>query len=190
MDAVICESTAIREWWRKERLMLPPVAPPEGITQGVPGDVYNAYRRGRDSACVDIMLCTRSPLGSAAVLLSKRASNVCFANKWWMYGGALGSYEPIEEFLAGRVEKECGIRAKPEVLIGVYRTCAADFIGSTLQPCYAARIPYGKATAKATTDSAHSSVRLFTRSELETIPIDEQHWYPMRVARLVLDNLP
>lgn len=159
---------------------------PEGVTTGVPPDIYNEYRRGRDSACVDIVIATRLPTSEPAVLLSKRKDNVCFGGKWWIYGGALQSYVSIEDFISGRASKECGVPVKPEALIGVYRTIAEDHIGSTLQPCYATRVAYEVVEKKMATDDGHSNVKLFTLGDLEDLPQEEQHWYPMRVAKIVL----
>src|SRR3989344_5083310 len=106
---------------------------PDDVTDGVPPEVYNAYRKGRDS--------------------------------------------------------ECGVRAKPQALVGVYRTMSDDAIGSTLQPCYVAIVPYEKVKEKKQLDSGHGDVRLFTLGELEQIPSEHRHWYPMRVSYLVLRAL-
>lgn len=159
---------------------------PQGVENGVPPDVYNAYRRGRDSACVDIVFATHLPNGKPAVLFSFRKKGVCFEEKWWIYGGALQSYCSIHHFISDRAEKECGVRASPQALVGVYRTMSDDAIGSTLQPCYATIVPYEEVRKKKQLDSGHNDVRLFTLEELEQIPEEHKHWYPMRVAKLVL----
>ncbi len=161
---------------------------PEGIADGVPADVYDTYRRGRDSACVDMVVATKKPDGEYAVLLSKRKPNVCFGGTWWIHGGALLSYASITDFVASRTEKECGVQVEPEVLLGVCRTCASDYIGSTLQPCYAGRVPY-EAIAQKAVDSGHTDVRLFTIAELLEIPKAEKHWYPMWAAEMTLQSL-
>lgn len=163
---------------------------PQGITPGVPAEVYNAYRRGRDSACVDIVIVTQRPDGTPAVLLSLRKPNVCFGGKWWIYGGALQAYRSIHDFISERASTECGVTVEPEALIGVYRTIAEDHIGSTMQPCYVSRVPFASAVQKMTTDTGHSAILLFTERELAEIPKQERHWYPMRVARLALQNMP
>jgi ADP-ribose pyrophosphatase YjhB (NUDIX family) len=142
---------------------------------------------------VDIVLVTRLETGTPAVLLSLRNPTVCFGGKWWIYGGALQAYMSIEEFIAGRATKECGVPVRPEALIGVYRTIAEDYIGSTLQPCYAARVPIEVIRAKMSTDEDHSNVRLFTISDLillEGNRAPEYHWYPVRVALLALRSMP
>lgn len=169
------------------------VSQPEGVTNGVSPEVYGEYRRGRDSACVDIVLVTRLETGTPAVLMSLRNPTVCFGGKWWIYGGALQAYMSIEEFISERAAKECGVPVRPEVLLGVYRTIAEDHIGSTLQPCYAARVPIEAIRAKMSTDEGHSNVRLFTISELILLKgncAPEYHWYPVRVALLALWNMP
>ena len=192
-DQIVIENPLLllSQWRNPVVEPLPIVQPPAGTTNGVPPDVYDAYRRGRDSACVDIMLATRLKDGTPAVLLSKRKVNVCFGGMWWMYGGAVGSYQSMTDFVVERAKKECGIRPDPSelVLVGVYRTCAPDIIGSTLQPCYAARVGLAEIQKYMGTDQAHESIKLFTLRELYQIPTAEQHWYPMRVASLVLQAL-
>lgn len=197
-EGVILENFFLKEEWRCHTAIsrvhaVTLAGQPEGVTSGVSPKVYNEYRRGRDSACVDIVLVTRLENGNPAVLMSLRKPNVCFGGKWWIYGGALQAYMSIEEFIAGQATKECGILVTPEVLVGVYRTMAEDFIGSTLQPCYAARVPIEVIRAKMSVDEGHSSVRLFTISDLcllEGKREDDYHWYPVRVALLALENMP
>ena len=163
---------------------------PEGVMPGVPPDIYNAYRKGRDSACVDIVIATRLEDGTPAVLMSKRADNVCYGGKWWIYGGALQSYRSIVDFIGERASKECGVEVRPQVLIGVYRTMSGDFVGSTLQPCYASFVSVAQIRKHKKVDDAHSSVRLFTADELLAMSAAESHWYPLRVANRVLRAMP
>ena len=192
MDAIICENHDVRAGWGKSPITRMPSnydVPPD-ITAGVPQQTYDAYRRGCDSACVDIMLCTRLPDGKVpAVLLSKRKPNVGFGGKWWMHGGALFAYEDVRDFAAAKATKECGIEVAPEVLVGVYRTCSPDVVGSTMQACYAARVPYDVAVEKMRKDEGHTEVGLFTQDHIEQMSWRE-HWYPMRVAMLVLGGMP
>src|SRR3989344_2693287 len=162
---------------------------PDDVTDGVPPEVYNAYRKGCDSACTDIVFVTILPDGRPAVLLSFRKKGICYGEKWWVYGGAIKSYCSITSFISDRAESECGVRAKPQALVGVYRTMSDDAIGSTLQPCYVAIVPYEKVKEKKQLDSGHGDVRLFTLGELEQIPSEHRHWYPMRVSYLVLRAL-
>jgi hypothetical protein len=199
-EGVILENPFLKKEWRERSL--PAASPPsttlwdsvypipQGVTPGVPAEIYSEYRKGRDSACVDIVLVTRLEDGTPAVLLSLRKPDVCYGNKWWIYGGALQAYRGIEDFISERATKECGVPVKPEVLIGVYRTMSEDFIGSTLQPCYAACVSIEAVRAKMSTDPNHSSVRVFTLEEIEEIPYENTHWYPMRVSRLAIAAMP
>lgn len=192
-ESIILENPQIAEDWHNgdvRRGVARIVSQPEGVTHGVPADVYGAYRKGRDSACVDIVLVTRFENGEPAVLLSLRKPDVCFGNKWWIHGGALQAYMSITDFISERATKECGVPVVPEVLIGVYRTIAEDHIGSTLQACYAARVPIQSVRQKMIADDGHSTVRLFTESEMEEIPPENAHWYPCRVAKIALRNMP
>lgn len=197
-EGVILENPFLEKEWREKRFIkLPPsttlceeVYIPKGVTAGVPPEVYSEYRKGRDSACVDIVLVTRLEDGTPAVLLSLRKPDVCYGNKWWIYGGALQAYRSVEDFISERATKECGVPVMPQVLIGVYRTMSEDYVGSTLQLCYAAQVPIEAVRAKMSTDPNHSSVRLFTLAELEEIPDENGHWYPMHVSRIALKSMP
>lgn len=165
------------------------VTVPGGVTEGVRPEIYGAYRVGLDSACADMVIATRLEDGTPAVLLSKRSPGVCYGNKWWIHGGATHAYRPIATFLRDRAERECGVRQAPDALIGVYRTMSEDFIGSTTQSCFATKVSVELIRAHMKTDGAHRQVRLFGLSDLELIPEEERHWYPMRVSRIVLSAL-
>src|SRR6476620_11071020 len=86
------------------------VVPAGQRTGGVPSADYDAYRAGLDSACADVVVCSRLRSGKAVVLASKRGPGKPFAGCWWMQGGATHSYRSILEFVSERAEKECGIR--------------------------------------------------------------------------------
>jgi ADP-ribose pyrophosphatase YjhB (NUDIX family) len=135
-----------------------------------------------------MVLCTRAPEGPA-VVLSKRNSESSYGNTWWMYGGALPAYAPIADFITKRAEEESGIAAAPQILVGIYRICAADRLDSSLTLCFAAEVPYEEVTKKMSTDKGHQEVRLFTLKELDALPQEETHWYPTRVAQLALEAL-
>ncbi len=78
--------------------------------------------------------------------------------------------------------RSAGWRVIPKALLGVCRTCAADYIGSTLQVCYAGEVPYAN-VKHSFADSGHTDSRLFELSELDGIPEEQQHWYPMWAGR-------
>lgn len=105
-----------------------------------------------------------------------------------MQGGAFHPYRSIVEFLEERAEKECGVRPKIEGLIGVFRTCAEDFHASTTQPCYVGSVAY-KDLIKAKPDIDHTSWRLLKLEDLQTLPEEEKHWYPMLAFRLALESM-
>ncbi len=133
---------------------------------------------------------TTKPDGENAVLLSKRKSSEPFGGFWWVHGGSLGAYQSIAEFITERAKQECGVAVQLGPVIGVYRTSAANAVQSTMQPCYAAVAPYEAIVEKMRTDPNHESIRLFTESELASIPASERHWYPTRVAEIALANMP
>lgn len=164
---------------------------PEGVTNWLDDpSAINETKRVKDLACFDIVPFTRNPQGEPVVLLSLRNREGAFGGKWWMYGGSLGAYADVEESIAKTGQKECGVPVQPEALVGLYRTCAPDKIQSTLQPCYAGWVSYEVATKTMQADKDHKHPKFFTLGELLTIPEDEQHWYPMNVAELVLNNMP
>lgn len=162
---------------------------PSGVTNGVSKDIYDQYRAGRDSACIDLVIAGVFR-GNPVVLLSKRSKTVCYGEKWWMYGGALAAYASIEEFITERVKKESGVDIKDglKALVGVYRTGSSDQAGSTLQVCYAAFVQED-VLESFSVDSAHDQAKLFTKEDLDQIPSSEKHWYPMRVATAVLSAI-
>lgn len=195
VDAIIYENPNLQPDWAAGHTGLVergnPKTVPEGVKRFADGDALNEVKAAKDLACVDIVIATRLPSGEAAVLLSRRRATDPFSGRWWIYGGSLGAYQPISQFIALRAERECGVvPVEPQALIGVYRTCAPEFIQSTLQPCYATLVPHEAIAAKMRTDPNHDSVRLFTEEGLNTMPREERHWYPLRVTRQVLENMP
>ena len=141
----------IRRSWRLDGIESLPISKgqvPPGVeeTGNVAPDIYGAYRRGRMSACGDLVIVTRLPDGKGAVLLSKRNDNVCFPGVWWIYGGALPVYQDPAAFVATRARGECGVPVRPQVRIGVYITSSAgmepEHNGSTLNILYAAPVPF------------------------------------------------
>lgn len=164
------------------------VVPSGHRSGGVPSAVYDGYRLGLEGACVDVVIATRLVNGTPVVLASKRVIGKPFGGYWWMQGGAVQGYRSILDFLSERAEKECGLRPRIVGLVGFYRTCAEDGIASTMQPCYVATVPR-EAIEQAKADSDHSSWALFSLEDLEKLPPNEQHWYPMRVFRRVLESM-
>jgi len=194
MDAIIIENENLAADWAKGQTLLiekeSPKSVPKGVHARADQEALDEVRSVKDLASVDIVITTRKPDGTPAVLLSRRKPSDPFGGYWWVYGGSLGAYTGINEFIAKRAEDECGVPAEPQALIGVYRTSASDFPQSTLQPCYATVVAYEAIEAKMRTDQNHETVQLFTSADLDALPQHEEHWYPMRVARLALTNIP
>jgi ADP-ribose pyrophosphatase YjhB (NUDIX family) len=164
---------------------------PEGVrTNGVDETIYTGYRMGLDSACVDIVITTRLEDGTPAVLMSRRKDNVCYGGMWWIYGGALQAYKTIDNFIADRAKKECGIIVSPQALIGVYRTMSYNLIGSTIQLCYVTTVPVSDIQSRMVTDDGHIEIRLFTLKDLPPESNEEYHQYVLRVSKIALSNMP
>lgn len=157
---------------------------------GVGPEVYDGYRQGLDSACADVVITTVLSDGVPAVLTSKRAPGKLFGNKWWMQGGAIHSYRRIIDFLEERAEKECGFRPRVQAFIGVFRTCADDRLGSTINLCYVGFVDHRELIKTHIWDKDHTDFKVLTLDTLKRIPKDEQHWYPMFVFKEALTTMP
>lgn len=189
----------IRQLWRMDGIpslpctkgLVPPGVDPTG---NVSPDIYNAYRRGRQSACADIVIVTRLSNGMGAVLLSKRNEDVCFPGTWWIYGGATPVYQDPVAFVSTRTRKECGVPVWPQVLLGIYVTSSAgtrpEHNGSTLNVLYAAQVPFAQIERHRAIDAGHSEVRIFTLDEYAALPTSQRHWYIERAARRAINNMP
>lgn len=163
---------------------------PEGhCIGGVDRSTYDGYRKGLDSACADVVITSRLFDRTPAVLASKRAPGKLFGNKWWMQGGAIHSYRLITDFIVERAEKECGVRPRIEGFIGVFRICADDLLGSTLNLCYVGFVRQSD-LAKAQGDIDHKDLRLLTLADIEGLPKEEKHWYPMLAFQRALMTMP
>lgn len=165
---------------------------PEGQrTGGVPKPVYDEFSTGSERACADIVVTTHLPDGAPAVLAIKRNKNQPFGGKWWMQGGSYHTYRLISDFVAERAEKECGIRPKIQGIIGVFRTCADDYVCSTTNTCYVGYVRYD-AIIKARTDKDHTSWCLFTSDDLASFSIENSnwHWYPLLAFTRALATMP
>ncbi|MDP3779169.1 MAG: hypothetical protein Q8R30_03965 [bacterium] len=163
---------------------------PEGHRIGGVGSVYyNGYRQGLDSACADLVITTCLPVGGPAVLASKRAPGKLFGKKWWMQGGAIHSYRLIQDFLGERINAEAHVSPQIQGLIGVFRTCADDVLGSTINLCYVGYVPYPFLEA-AGFDGDHTAVRLLSQIDLNLLPDEERHWYPMYAFAKAIETMP
>lgn len=125
-----------------------------------------------------------------AVLTSKRAPGKLFGNKWWMQGGAIHSYRLILDFLEERAEKECGFRPSIQAFIGVFRTCADDKLGSTINLCYVGFVDHRELTKARIWDKDHVDFKTLRLEQLKQIPASEKHWYPMLVFDRALTTMP
>lgn len=171
--------------------MMGTVKVPEGHRSGgVSSEYYDGYRQGLASACADVVITTYLPCGRPAVLASKRASNKPFGGKWWMQGGAIHSYRSITDFVCERAEQECGVRPVIEGFIGVFMTCADDFLACTINLCYVGYIPAQKlGDCWAWADKDHTHACVLTGDDLARLPEKEKHWYPMLVFNEALDTM-
>ncbi len=162
---------------------------PGPIRRGVDPDIYKSYRLGLDSACVDCVVTTLMPDGRPAVLLSRRAPGKCFGGCWWIHGGSLHAYRPIEAFIQDRVLAEVGIEPLIDAVVGVYRTCAEDFFASTLNLCVSGVVDYGSLTT-ACKDADHTALSLFTLDQYLDLDMAVRHPYIDRVVILAINSYP
>lgn len=163
---------------------------PEGhCLGGVDSDIYDGYRKGLDSACVDVVVTTLLRHDKPAVLAFKRAPGKLFGQKWWMQGGALYSYCSITNFVFERIWKKCRVPPDIQGFIGVFRTYPDDFLGSTVNLCYVGFVQRHK-LAQVHLDKNYTDFRLLTLEDLEDLPDEEKHWYPMFTFRQALTTMP
>jgi hypothetical protein len=148
------------------------------------------WRSKKEVACADVVITTRYPTGTKAVVSSLRAPKTPFGNKWWMQGGGISGYTSILTFLKERARKECGVEVELEAIIGLFRTCAEDFAQSTTQPCFVGSAPYDGMSERLKYDDRHSAVRLLTLEDFDQLPQEQQHWYPMFCFEAALKSMP
>lgn len=172
-----------------EPFMMAIRVPPSHEIGRVSTAAHRESRSKKQQACADIVITTMLPVGGPAVVAIKRSVDESFEGKWWMQGGSVPSYRSYSDFVVERARKECGVTPIVEGKIGVYRTCAEDVIGDTAQTCYVGFIPFAD-LARAQADRDHPALRVFTAHELDVLPEEERHWYPMRVFRLALATMP
>lgn len=194
-DATFWENPDLVSDWALKRTHFKRFAAPHRLPDDVEvgrfasDEAMREIRLTKNLFSMDVVIATRMPDGTPAVLLSKRKPTEGFGEKWWIYGGSPSAYAHLMPFLAKRAQRECGVPVEPEALIGFYYTSADDHPQSTAQPCYATLVPYEAVVAKMSTDPNHESVNVFTAADLKKIPEAEQHWYPLHVARRALSAL-
>ncbi|MBM3281251.1 MAG: hypothetical protein FJY91_00660 [Candidatus Harrisonbacteria bacterium] len=158
------------------------------LTNYVSQKTYEEYRSRADVACADLVIVTKRDDGHWGVLLSKRGSGKSFARSWWIYGGSIPSYSSIPDFIAKRSEEESGVKATPVLLLGVYRTCAPDFVGSSVNLCYLGIASWSEVERVAGVDKDHDCIGCFTAGDIEELKRNEEvHWYPLHVASRALE---
>ncbi len=167
-----------------------PAVIPSTVVSRLPSpEPVELVKTAKDFTVVDGLVCTRTPGGYPAVLLSKRGLGA-FGGKYWGYGCTLGAYQDPIVALETTVKKECGVPFVAEVMIGVFRTCAPDVAQSTTNLCYAGFVPYDVVEASKKTTTDHHAPRLFTVHELNLIHENERHWFPVDAANAALSHMP
>lgn len=179
--------------------------PPEATRAGVSGDVYDAYRLGLASACADVVLVMEVD-GEPRVPLIRRARPP-FGGCWWIMGGVIFNFRPVQQFLAWKVYRECGLEdlsldefvqahnladdqyscGDVEIIgcLGVCRTAAEDTVGKvcdTVNLCYMAIY---RGTQELHHDKDHTSVRWVGEKDLQ--PGFCGHWYPEWAATRAIE---
>ncbi len=182
-------------------------AVPSCVTPGVGQTTYNGYRLGLTSACVDIVLVQHID-GALTVPMVKRAK-APFGNTYWIMGGALHAFRPVNQFILWRAARECGL--DPEGLgidefvlrykldadtqsalginiigpLGLYRTPAEDTPeGSACDTLNLCLLGYYNGDRGLYHDRDHAGIRWFRENELR--PGACGHWYPEHVGRRAL----
>ena len=165
------------------------VVPPGHQIGWVSEDAYRESRSKKQQPCVDIVITTMLPVGEPAIVAIKRRLGESFEKNWWTQGGSVPAYQSYSDFVVERARKECGVTPTIEGKIGVYRTCAEDVIGDTVQICYVGFVPF-RDLLGTYGDKYYSALQVLTAEDLDHLPVEERHWYPMRVFRIALATMP
>lgn len=179
---------------------------PGATRTGVPAEDYHRYRKGLASKCADIVLVAERD-GQPKVPLIKRARPP-FGGCWWIMGGVVFNYRPIQQFLLWKAHTECGLTsatleeflAEHELAddtyscgnihvvgcLGEYRTAAEDTedperVCDTVNSCYMGII---QGDQEIRYDKDHTNTRWTSLAELADGTCG--YWYPEHVARRAL----
>lgn len=177
---------------------------PGATRAGVPAEDYHRYRKGLASKCTDIVLVAERD-GQPKVPLIKRARPP-FGDCWWIMGGVVFNYRPMQQFLLWKAHTECGLTsatmeefiAEHELAddayscgnihvvgcLGEYRTAAEDTddherVCDTVNSCYMGII---LGDQEIRYDKDHTNARWASDRDIEPCG----HWYPEHVARRAL----
>lgn len=182
---------------------------PAATRSGVSGEDYNRYRKGLTSQCADIVLVAERD-GEPKVPLIKRARPP-FGDCWWIMGGVVFNYRPVQQFLLWKAHTECGLTAKtlPEFIdeyaladnayscgnihvvgcLGAYRTAAEDLddperVCDTVNLCYMGII---LGDQEIRYDRDHTNARWASLDGERPMGVQCGHWYPEHVGRRALE---
>lgn len=164
---------------------------------GVPGNVYDGYRLGLACACADVVLVREAPGGLPHVPLLRRARPP-FEGYWWLMGGAIFNFRPIQHFLMWKVYRECGLEdveieefVQKHALadtqyscedldivgcLGVCRTAAEDTVGKVCDTTNFCYMGIYRGDRELYHDKDHSDIRWVAERDLT--PGSYGHWYP------------
>lgn len=178
---------------------------PDATRSGVPGAIYDAYRRGLASACADVVLVKITGDIPAVPLIRRKKPP--FQDCWWLMGGSIFTHRPIHQFLLWKALAETGIEGNVNVeqfvekhnlqdedcslagisiigCLGVCRTVAEDMEGTgrvcdTINLCYLGLVQREYTLFP---DKDHTDVQWLSG----ILPGSCNHWYPEWAARKAL----
>lgn len=179
---------------------------PGATRSGVTAEAYHAYRTGLASACADVVLVAERD-GQPKVPLIRRARPP-FGDCWWIMGGVVFNFRPVQQFLLWKAHTECGLtQATIDDFVaehalhdhtyscggvhivgclGVYRTPAEDTtdparVCDTINLCYMGII---QGDQEIRYDQDHTNCRWMSAEDLTAGSCG--YWYPEHVARFAL----
>jgi ADP-ribose pyrophosphatase YjhB (NUDIX family) len=182
--------------------------PASATRKGVKVEAYDDYRLGLGAACADTVI-VKDVDGTPRVPLIRRAQPP-FGGTWWIMGGVIFNFRPVEHFLLWKVHRECGLEtcAIDEFVqkydladdqcscngihmvgyLGFVRTAADDTVDprkvcDTFNVC-GMTVIHGN-TQELYHDKDHSAIRWVSMEELT--PGSCGHWYPEWAARKALE---
>lgn len=90
-----------------QKVLAQTIIPAEARPGPVPEEAYHANRQGRVAACADVVAVS-THLRKPAVLLSRR-TRTPMKGHWWVQGGTISCYTPVDCFLQWAFLRECGL---------------------------------------------------------------------------------
>lgn len=91
----------------KQKVLAETIIPADACPGWVEPEVFQPYARGKPRVCADVVSIS-THLGKPTVLLSRRKGKP-MKGHWWVQGGGISGYVPVDRFLQWAFLRECGL---------------------------------------------------------------------------------